>query len=68
MMSERAPSMEKMPTVAQALAGVPISPSNNTLNTLNTINNLATQASSIQVKANLSKSQSRATSVKKYPK
>ena len=28
-------SMDKMPTVAQALAGVPISPSNNTMNTLN---------------------------------
>jgi hypothetical protein len=34
LLSERALSMERMPTIAQALAGVPISPSNNTLNTL----------------------------------
>ena len=43
-------SMDKMPTIAQALAGVPISPSNNTMNTLI---NLQTQASSNQVKSQL---------------
>ena len=43
-------SMDKMPTIAQALAGVPISPSNNTMNTLQ---NLQTQASSVAVKSSL---------------
>ena len=33
LIKERAASMEKIPTVAQALAGVPISPSNNTITT-----------------------------------
>lgn len=43
-------SMDRMPTIAQALAGVPISPSNNTMNTLQ---NMQTQASSIAVKSQL---------------
>lgn len=62
MFSERAPSMEKIPTIAQALAGVPISQSNNTLQAQ------MNQASSLQIKGKLSKSASRASSVKKSKK
>ena len=36
LIAERAVSMEKIPTIAQALAGVPISPSNNTIGTFET--------------------------------
>ena len=53
LLSERALSMERMPTIAQALAGMPVSPSNNTLLTMQ---NMQTQASSAQVKAGLLKS------------
>ena len=42
--------MAKMPTIAQALAGVPISPSNRTINTFN---NMPTEASSVQIKTSL---------------
>mmetsp|Transcript_16811 Transcript_16811/g.21273 ORF Transcript_16811/g.21273 Transcript_16811/m.21273 type:complete len:118 (+) Transcript_16811:756-1109(+) len=42
--------MERIPTIAQALAGVAISPSNNTINTFHAVQ---TQASSAQLKAGL---------------
>lgn len=50
-------SMDKMPSAAAALAGMPISPSNNTLNYL------PTQASSqqVQLKSKLKQSPSRST-------